>query len=166
MDTIQITKNMLANKHTKKSFLGCYPADLLPLKFKRPALIIANTDDSSKKGQHWVAFYVPVKGKTEFFDSIGKKPENEYFIKFLKKQGNSYVYNSQRLQGFSSTCGIYCMVYLLSRNNNVSKASFLKLFGSNLNENDLKIEKIYKKNFIKKQVGSNSVCIQTCQPVS
>lgn len=165
MDTIQINKNMSENKQTKKYYKGCFPADRIPNKVKRPALIVVNTANHNHPGEHWCAFYLPKKGKPEFFDSIGRKPNNEHFLKFLAKQGNSYIFNSQRLQGsFTSVCGQYCLVYLLCRSKRISKKAFLKLFGNNLSANDQKIEKLYKKNFVVQQVGANSVCVQTCQP--
>lgn len=170
MDTNQIAFDMMNNKFTKKYFRGVFPADSLPNKVKKPALIIANTDESSKPGQHWVAFYLPKKGALEYFDSIGEQPKKNYFLKFLKKNGTCYWYNAKRLQGsFSTTCGNYCVMFLLHRVQKISKKKFLNLFSSNYDLNDQNILKMYKKVFKskEKQFGANSIiCNQICQPSS
>lgn len=168
MNTIQLTKDMIRNKRTKKYFRGVFPCDKLPKRFKRPALIIANTDASTESGRHWVAFYIPIKGPSEYFDSVGRKPVNEEFIKFLKRCGKSYVYNLKRLQGvFSNVCGNYCSMYLLYRAKNQSRSKFINLFTENYANNDEKIIKLYKRNFQREQFGANSVSFnQTSYPQS
>lgn len=168
MDTIQLTKAMLKNKHTKHSFLGVFPRDKLPKKVKKkPALIICNTHDSKNPGEHWVAFFIPRKGKPEYFDSIGKKPNQHEFIKFLEKNSErNFSYNPNRLQStFSTVCGQYCAVYLLYRAKKVSVKNFLKHFTENHLKNDELIQVLFNKNFKSSQVGANSVlCNQTCEP--
>lgn len=171
MNTIQLTLDMMKIKKIKEKFKGVFPADLLPKHVKRPALLIANTDTSVQPGTHWVAFYIPIKGSIEYFDSTGVTPQNKFFLKFLKNNGKSIVYNKQRLQGsFSTTCGNYCGVFLYLRSNKVSFKKILKLFNSNFQQNDQKVLEMYKKFFgIKKkiQIGGNPiVCCQTCQPCS
>lgn len=168
MDTIQLTKAMLRNKYTKKYFRGVFPSDKLPKRVKRPALVIANTDPSSERGKHWIAFYIPNNGTSEYFDSVGEKPGKEDFMKFLKRCGKSYLFNSKRLQGtFSSTCGNYCAMYLLYRAKRISKTKFMQLFNENFEKNDVKIMNLYKKNFHSEQIGANAVMYnQTCQPQS
>lgn len=166
MNTLQLTKDMLRNKYTRKYFRGVFPRDKLPKRIKRPALVIANTDASTDPGQHWVAFYIPDQGPCEYFDSIGEKPEKEDFLKFLKRCGKSYLFNSKRIQGtFSTTCGNYCALYLLYRSKKISKDKFMKLFNDNYSTNDIKIINLYKRNFRKYQIGANSIAYnQTCQP--
>lgn len=167
MDTKEIMRDMLKNKWTKRLFRGVYPSDKLPKRVKKPALVIANTDDSKNPGQHWVGFYFPTKGVSEFFDSTGERPSKPDFIKFLKQNGDKFIFNTKRIQGsFSMTCGNYCTVYLLYRARKISKQKFFKLFTNNYASNDDKIIEMYRKNFRKdEQVGANSVIWnQNCQP--
>ena len=137
---------------------------------KKPALLIVNTDPSTLPGKHWVAFFIPKRGPVEYFDSIGRKPDEKFFIEFLKKHGKSFIYNKKRLQGyFSTTCGNYCGVYLYFKSKGLSFRKFLDLFADNdFQKNDVKILDLYKKIFGQKkkaQIGGNCIiCNQTCQP--
>lgn len=166
MNTVELMKAMNTNKSTKKTFKGVFPADKLPRKVKRPAMIISNTDDSTKPGTHWVGFYFPIKGNIEYFDSIGELPLSLHHLKFLQKNGQNFIHNNKRLQGyFSSVCGNYCVMYLLHRAKKKSYKSFIKQFSNNLVNNDEKVIKMYKSNFKSTQSGANSeMCIQTCRP--
>lgn len=170
MNTIQLTNDMQKHKDIKKYFRGVFPSDKLPQKIKKPALLIANVDPSFKKGCHWVAFYIPKVGKPEYFDSIGRGPEQKDFIKFLNKHGKSYIRSRKRLQGsYSTTCGNYCGVYLYFKAKRMSFNKFLNLFSSkNFQFNDDKVLELYKKIFKsnkKVQIGGNQIiCNQTCQP--
>lgn len=161
---------MVKNKEIKKYFRGVFPSDKLPLKFKKPALLIANTDPSTRKGSHWVAFYIPKTGKPEYFDSIGRRPQQDEFVKFLRKHGKSFLHNKKRLQGtFANTCGNYCGVYLYFKAKRIPFKDFLDLFSSkNFQLNDDKILKLYKKIFKgekRVQIGGNQIiCNQICQP--
>jgi hypothetical protein len=42
---------------TKKSFLGVFARDELPIIKNFPACFVVNTDVRSRPGQHWLAFY-------------------------------------------------------------------------------------------------------------
>lgn len=158
------------NKFTCKYFKGVFPVDKLPTKIKKPALIIANTDPSTKPGRHWVAFYLPKVGPPEYFDSIGVPPKQKEFLTFLKKHGTRYKFNNKRLQGaLSTTCGNYCGVYLYYRAKKTSFRDFLKLFSNtDFSRNDAKVKEMYERIFHKGktlQVGGNQIiCNQTCQP--
>lgn len=170
MNTIQLTIDMIENKDIKKYFRGVFPADRLPKEFKKPALLIANTDPSSKKGSHWIAFYIPKNGRPEYFDSLGRIPEKKEFKEFLRKHGKTFIHNKKRLQGtFSTTCGNYCGVYLYFKSKQIPFQQFLKLFSSkNFQMNDNKILELYRKIFKNnKQVqigGSQIICNQSCVP--
>ena len=73
----QLTSILKKDKFTKTVFQGVYPVDLLPKSVNQfPAAFIANTDESSEDGEHWVAFYFPSKEMGEFFDSYGKYAHN------------------------------------------------------------------------------------------
>lgn len=171
MNTVQLTNDMMRNKAIKKYFKGVFPSDKLPNKFKKPALLIANLDPSTRKGSHWVAIFIPKSGKAEYFDSVGRGPEQQSFLQFLNKHSKTYVRNKKRLQGsLSTTCGNYCGVYLFYKAKRMPFQEFLNLFSStNYKRNDEKIMEIYRKIFKttkKVQVGGNNqiICNQTCQP--
>ena len=85
MNTIQLVVDMMGGKDVKKYFRGVFPADKLPTRFKKPALLIANTDPSTQKGSHWVAFYIPKSGKPEYFDSLGRSPHKKRIFTILKE---------------------------------------------------------------------------------
>lgn len=153
MNTLDIIQTLSLNKHTKKNFQGVFPCDHLPVKVKKPALIVANTDPAHKSGTHWVAFFIPTHGPSEYFDSFGKRPIKKQFLQFLKNNTKSYVYNSKRIQGdFSSTCGHYCCVYLYYKSRSKQLKDFLKEFSKkNYNLNDQKIIHLYTSKFLRKK---------------
>ena len=59
LDTKQLFKALIINKTTRGFFDGVYAKDLLENIESPPELIICNTDDSDKKGEHWLAFFFP-----------------------------------------------------------------------------------------------------------
>src|SRR5882724_2572377 len=58
----------------KPIFHGIFPSDKLVIPSKFPAGFIANTDDSSRPGEHWCAYYMPDRYSVEYFDSFGLTP--------------------------------------------------------------------------------------------
>lgn len=166
VDIIQCLKKIARNKFK----YGVFASDRLPVNIKKPALIVANTDPSQKPGTHWVAFYLPKRGKCEYFDSYGRAPLNKNFVKFLQSHHQKFDFNRMRLQSdFSTLCGQYCCVYLYSKSKNTSLRTFLNKFEKNKQiYNDEKIERLFKKYFkTSNQVGSgvnNLQCNQVCKP--
>lgn len=132
MNTDEINHVLNSNKKTKKFFKGVFPSDCLPTKkLKRPAFVVANTDDRYSPGSHWICMYFPKGENTPgyYFDSIGIQPLNDHFLKFLKTNCKKFFSNNQQLQGnFSSTCGHWCCVYVYYRCMGKSLKHFLKKF--------------------------------------
>lgn len=96
---------------TKCSIAGVFPRDMLSLEWfkKFPACCIVNTDDSSKQGTHWVAYYTRSPQDYEFFDSYGLSPAH-YGFEWLSPT----TFNTVKLQtDFSNTCGHFCLYYLM-----------------------------------------------------
>lgn len=160
MNTLEIARDLSQNKNTRKYFKGVYPADCLPkAKLKKPAFVVANTDNSNENGTHWVAFYFPKVGKGEYFDSFGNGPINGHFIKFLQKNSTSYIKNSMRMQGdFSTYCGQFCCTYLYYRCIGKTLKQFIKLFtAAKFKYNDNKVIHLYHKIY---QNGKNNAKIK------
>lgn len=149
MNTIDLVKVLSTNKCTRKKFKGVFPCDYLPKKIVKPALIIANTDPSYKKGTHWVAFYLPKRGCGEYFDSFGRRPVKSQFIKFLTENASSFTYNKRCIQGdYKSLCGQYCCIYLYYKCKGKKLKEFLKNFSLKYPElNDEKVLHLYSTLF-------------------
>jgi hypothetical protein len=116
---------------------------------KKPLLLICNTDPAWLPGKHWVGFYFPKNGEAEFFDSFGHSPDfyNQDFESFLmnNSQNGCYFTNTCQLQrNGSNVCGLYCILYVLSKYKNESYKSFVEEFNPlNRQQNDMKcVEKI------------------------
>ena len=129
---------------TKKYFLGCFASNELPLKLDYPCCFIANTKPRNHNGEHWVAFNFDKIGICHFFDSYGQEPAKYNFETYLQKSAKSYFSNKKRIQGLSSFCGHYCLLFLLFKCRNKSQI-FFKKFNSNYFKNDNLIEKLLNK---------------------
>lgn len=109
---------------------------------QKPTGLIVNTDPSYRSGKHWVCIYLPKKGPTEFFDSLGRSPEYYHpdFRRVLITNGPTYLHNEGRLQDYGSPyCGEYCLDFLVQRHRGESYQSFLKQFGDHYAENDSRV---------------------------
>ena len=124
------------------TYLGAHPIDAqkcsvsqevckiniknLMKKNKNKIGIIFNTDYSTGPGEHWVSFYVDLKGRNRkkkpgiyFFDSVADKPQKEIFdlVDRLKKQGKrngiklDFLYNDIQHQRKNTECGIYSLYF-------------------------------------------------------
>lgn len=137
MNSEQLSRalNFLNKQKNRKFAVGVYAADLIPKTFTRPAAFIVNTDDYGQPGTHWIAVFIPHKGRIEFFDSYGLPPYIENHILFLRKR--SWTHNDREIQSLTSTvCGHYCLLYLAARMNGISMQTFKKSFTKDLDFND------------------------------
>ena len=137
MNSAQLTYRM----RRVKQFGGVVPADKLPRSIKwRPKVYIVNTDKSLQRGRHWVAFYFPLRGPAEFFDSMGHKPDYYYtqFKRVLLTNGQHYMYNEKRLQQYGTQiCGQFCLFYAIHRCRGWSMKRIINQFKPlNLNYNE------------------------------
>ncbi len=134
MNSIQLEKILSHMPH----FGGVFAADNINIE-KVPCFIIVNTDSQTLNGKHWISMYLSEK-QSEFFDSLGQSPDkyHKYWDKILKKISKTYIYNTQRLQGYSSsTCGQYCLYFILKRLSGKHFQSILNDFDLiNLKKND------------------------------
>ena len=90
-------------------FIGVYSRDNLPNKMKDGAYV-ANLDEYSDIGTHWIALYVNNKTAT-YFDSFG--------IEHISKEVKKFVNNKNiiaitfRIQAYDSVmCGYFCIGFI------------------------------------------------------
>jgi hypothetical protein len=163
MNTLELS-NYLAHKNaTKKYFLGTFASDEIhKIKIKNlPCGLIANTDNSSQPGRHWICIFFTKDGTGEYFDSYGRKP-NSNFTSFLKKHTNRVKFNNKRLQSnYSNVCGHYCLLFFLFKSLNHPQQKFLSLFDSKeWLKNDEKIIQLFNCNF---ENGQNLQKTKNCK---
>lgn len=132
MNTLQLTKILKSDPAVAPTFLGVFPSDRLPNIEQRRNSFVANTAGSSDPGKHWVAFYIHDE-TCIFFDSYGNPPSG-IFKKFVDKYALDY--NHHRLQGpLSSTCGQFCVYFLLHIVRGYSLNDIVSAFGG-FDDND------------------------------
>lgn len=140
MDTLTLLESLRKiNKKVNNKFrVGVFAADTLPHRCKKPAAIIQNLDDKTKKGSHWTAIFLPSRGKAEYFCSYGLPPLIADHKKFLMRHSAAgYFHNKKELQNINSIeCGPYCLMYLANRMAGVSMNDFLKNYDKDLSNND------------------------------
>ena len=88
----------------------------------RPWCLILNTDPKDKPGTHWLAFYAPIAGGIELFDSFGLSPRI-YSLDILDPLHVSFSLQSPS----SSVYGHYCIVYIYLRFRNSSLSDIFNL---------------------------------------
>ena len=134
--------------------LGVYAANSLPTSnFSKRVGLIANTDEATSPGKHWVSLFIPAKGLPEFFDPLAYKPTHihSYFEDFLVNRGPAYKYNTQKVQSDSSSnCGLFCIYFLYMRSRNIPFQDILRSFSPNLDENDSKAIDLIKQSIFSK----------------
>lgn len=102
-----------ALRRTGTTFLGVFPADLIPdSSTNYPCCYVANTDPHTQDGTHWVAFYLDSPDHLDFFDSYGMPPSAYQFpVVASHVQSNSRDFQSHT----SDVCGHYCVYFLYHR---------------------------------------------------
>ena len=132
MDSQQIYSILCWDKDTRESFLGVFPADLVPLqKLPNNSSLVFNTDPKGKPGQHWVAVFVDGKGNGEYFDSYGQPPSSEILpLEFVQQlRSRRFKFNKVQVQGdLSKSCGFYCVLYIKKRCQGKSMEDILSTF--------------------------------------
>jgi hypothetical protein len=151
MYTSELIQLLKKDKYSRKSFCGVVPYDKLPIKkLRRPCSIIINTQKSTEPGEHWVAIYLPRRGKIEYFDSYGFRPTIDKIYHLIKLNGINYVHNDKTIQGVDSkNCGLFTLFYIYFRARGYSIKQYLKFFITNKIHNDIFIKNLF--NRIKKQ---------------
>lgn len=137
MNSFQITKKIRNVPGTNQFFVGVYSSDNMP-HLDPPFCFIVNTQPSFKRGEHWCAFFV-TKENIEFFDSYGRTVLNPSlpveFAEYTKKR--ECLCNNLFLEGiFSTTCGDFCIYYIVLRCLGYSYENILRSFSRNRIVND------------------------------
>lgn len=137
-----IKKDVIAREH----FTGVFASDKLPKITHYPISCVINTDPSSLPGQHWIAFYIDNKKMCSFFDSYGKKPSFYGIDQYLKYFSNNIEFNNSQLQGLdSSSCGYYCIYFVILKSRGLTLENITSVFSNkNFRFNDILIEKLIK----------------------
>ena len=148
MNNLQISSFLKQHDVTSSNFLGVYSADTLPMlnnKTVYPTSLISNTANFGYPGEHWIAMWLPCKGKKEYFDSYGLPPFKKMFLSFLN---DNFVYNKKQLQHvWSATCGQYCIYYIYYKCKGYSLQKIIKHFTDNTKLNDYKVNKFVEQEW-------------------
>ena len=123
---------------TKQIYAGVLARDELPDKVKYPSCFIVNTKPRHHSGEHWLAIFYDSKGHADFFDSYGNPPSFFKLESFIERTSKSWSFNKIRIQGYSSFCCYYSLLYLLERARNTSH-NFFSYLNKNYELNDVKI---------------------------
>ena len=117
--------------------VGVFPADQIPRLWTKPTAFIINTDDHTKPGMHWVAFYVDKFSNGLYTDSFGLPPIISDHINRLRKNSKTFRWNAIQLQNDGSdVCGKYCIMFLYYMSHGLGFKKFLDNFSENLEKND------------------------------
>lgn len=143
MDEKTIREYMLGNPVTKDYFLGVMSFQELPDYFpEHSGFYIVNTDVAVGEGLHWVVIRKSLSGEMQFFDSLGHNPKyyNPEIEYFLIRSGTNYVMSNKRIQGNSSLCGDYALIFCYLLSSGMTFEDFLAMFNENYVNNDIKIK--------------------------
>jgi len=140
MNTLEIRSR--ARKFCGKQFLGVFARNTLPKSLPRnldrPIVLICNTHELSKPGEHWVSMYInPIDCTGEFFCSLGLPPLDT-FVRFMNHFCyNGWIRNSKQLQSaVSKFCGHYCIFYCAHKMLNLDMQTIINCFSDDVSLND------------------------------
>lgn len=163
MNTLQLLNIVNQDPILKPQFLGVFASDELPDKLlSKPCALIANTDPSGKRGEHWVTFFVSKEGIVEYFDSFGFAPYIDSFKTFIDRECTEGIFNAKRLQSAtSSVCGLYCVYFLVHRVRQVKMKQVLSKFDAqDYCFNDSIVCQFVNEHF---NVSTSDVCNFSCK---
>ena len=130
---------LFRDNYTGKMCEGVLARDELPDRVPYPSCYIINTRPRTHNGEHWLALFYDQQGHADFFDSYGQHPSYFNLKSFLDKTSTSWSYNQKRIQGLSTHCGYYCLLYLFFRARMKSN-KFFSFFTKNVLLNDKKVD--------------------------
>jgi len=136
MNSLEIEKVLKENNWNRFKFLGCFAADVLPTNLNNqvPVCFIANVDQSSENGSHWVAFCIPKIDHLEYFCPLGISFYHwPIFVNYIRNIMNfeSIVMNRKRIQSINSNlCGVFCIEFLIKRDKGISFAIIVNSYST------------------------------------
>ena len=105
-----------------------YPADKIRNMRSLPALIVGNTDASSKPGEQCLVLFIDRNRRGKYLNSFGKRP-TERFTKYLNYNCVGWVWNERRIQRLiSKCCGHYRIFYCLYRSRGFGGHKVARMF--------------------------------------
>lgn len=152
MDEDQIAQLLKSDRFTRKYFVGVFSRTHITIAKKLPAIYVINLDNYGSPGFHWIAVYVDHK-TINIFDSFGgnflNDPKFASFINYCKNKNQKLVSSPNVIQGaFSSTCGLYCILFAMIMARKKSFKDFLSIFKNNDPiSNDIAISKFFKTTY-------------------
>ena len=171
MNTSQLQCCIDCDTILRAGVIGVFASDQLPLTFPFcNSGFIANTDDHTRPGRHWIAFFQPQPGLIECYDSYGHKPDyyGPWFTRWLQKHPTTtLMWNNRQIQSdTSNTCGLYCLYFLRQRLMGYSMTNIVQRFNfSDARENDRYIYGVFERVF-PHCMKNDCVYNQTCKPLS
>jgi hypothetical protein len=147
MDTEQLNFLLKSNVVTEPFFIGVIPANKLFSKNcgkadkNKSCFLIANTDNDTGGGEHWLALFYDGKGCMEVFDPYGMAPHAyPNMVDFFNARSACTKYNEHCVQSpFSNLCGLHCMFVAYHKCLNVTvslKDVILNNYLDNVDYND------------------------------
>ncbi len=136
MDTVQL--DFIAKKYCT-NFNGTLAAD--EIQGGKDGFYIVNTGKKNTPGLHWVVFNLN-STCSEYFDSSALKPwsHHKHWHKILLSHSPSYKYNANVLQAANSTtCGQYCLYYLVQRQYGVPYEEIVQSLSGNPQTSEKKV---------------------------
>ena len=145
MSTNEISDYLNRDPECSKMFYGVYSADKIPNLRSLSALIVCNTDTSSKRGEHCIVLYVDKNIRGEYFDSFGRCPVDHFKI-FLNENCVEWIWNERQFQSvISKSCGHYCIFYCLYRSRVLDVRKIVRMFTKDTGLNDSIVHKFVSK---------------------
>jgi hypothetical protein len=139
MNTQQLNDILGTDGGTRKLYKGTFAMDKVPPIVD--GIYVVNTDCSHLPGQHWVCYYVD-NSKIEFFDAYGNV--TDFYIGLPEAD----QCNLKKLQGSrSSSCGQWCVLYLLYRSRGFTMTQIVRLFSEDLDDNDHTVVEFVNERF-------------------
>ena len=124
----------------KRLVKGVYASNTVPeVVMSYPSAYIINTQPLPLPGEHWVTVIMNSSSEADFFDSLGKPLGNYPSIEdFIYKNSEHCNVKCTRLQpSYSNLCGLYVLVFLISRLClKMPLSRMYALFSSNIQYND------------------------------
>lgn len=146
----QMEKIILKDPAMRAKYKGIYAKDTLPM-LRHHGGYIANTDESTDIGEHWVLVYL-TQQSLFFIDSFAEEPR--YYGKEFEEwiESSSELVKIRRLtqplqHPHSHFCGLYVLYFFYYLSRHYPLDGILKSFSNNSLNNDRKVLSFAKKKF-------------------